>query len=102
MPNGRMMQTDRNQRGVRDSVISDFTAEEFQAGPIPHKIMRRYYANDEGILDGEVDYFPSTGNLEYMAHQMTPRNPRSRASRYGVPMIDETMATPSIGVGDAV
>lgn len=102
MPNGRIMQTDRNQRGLRDAVQSSDTATEFQEGSIPHKIMRRYFSNDRGILDGEVNYFPVTGSQEYMMHQMTPRNPRSRAGRYGIPTIDETLATPSVGVGDAV
>jgi hypothetical protein len=64
--------------------------------------MRRYFTNDEGMIDGNVNYFPVTGGMEYMPHRMTIRRPASRAQRYGVPTIDETMSIAPFGAGDAV
>jgi hypothetical protein len=101
MPNGIRMQLNRNQRGVRDPVLQ-ISADEFQAGPIPRGITRRYFANDQGLNGDDTNYFPTTSGQEYIMHQPIPRTPRAKAGRYGVPTIDETLAVPSVGVGDAV
>jgi hypothetical protein len=100
--NGTRMQVDRNQRGLNDSVLDDFTAAEFQAGPIPHRIVRRYWSNDQGLNGEDTNYYPNTGGMTYMMHQRIPRTPRASAGRYGVPTINETLAVPSSPVGSAV
>lgn len=99
--NGIRMQLDRNQRGLDDAVMQ-VTADEFQAGPKPHGIMRRYWTNNRGLNGEDTNYYPNTGGERYLRHQMTPRTPRSRAGRYGIPTIDETLAVPSSPVGSAV
>lgn len=99
--NGIRMQIDRNQRGLDDTVLQ-ITADYFQAGPIPHHIVRRWWMNNRGLNGEDTNYYPNTGGERYLAHQMTPRTPRSRAGRYGVPTIDETLSVQSSPVGSAV
>jgi hypothetical protein len=97
--NGQRFTVDRSQRGVRDSMID--TTGEFQRGPVPHLTIRRWWANDLGLIGDDVAAFPTTGDEQFIQHQNVPRIQFAKANRYGVPTIDETAATVGTQVGDA-
>lgn len=100
MPNGPSFITDRNSDGGKTPQKPD-TGWMINDGPAPHGIMRRFQANDRGIIGDDMRTWPTTGSEEYVPHRAIVRNPRGTANRDGIPTSDPTAYVPAFAVGDA-
>ena len=97
--NGRRIRTTRNQRGVRDAIYAAIGPAEFNAGPIPDRIIRDEYENIEGVVGGDVNYQPEFGSEAFIPHQFVLKKAYGIASRAGIPTINDTAYIPAFSVG---
>jgi hypothetical protein len=95
--NNLVISVDHSKKGNDDQILTSW---ELQAGAPPHGIILQRFANDCGIIGDDVNSWPTENSWMFIPHARVVRSPFGRASREGVPTVDETFYVKAFTVGD--
>lgn len=99
MPNGQRIWTNGSQEGPRETVTTDH---ELQEGPPPHKIMRSLFANNEGMVTDDANFWPPNGEFQRIPNKATIGQ-RNRVMTNPSPVGSaDTLLVPTFNVGDPI